>query len=211
MHEHSDTTFIRRQALYICACAHYCLVVRNSVTGNSIMATTGGSSGGSAHNRLRQQVMNTTSLLLQAVDNLEQQRSTPGRGSSSSSNFLDSNPNQSSSVSISGTPHQVARVFSKSGRIFKSARLFQPARFFFQPARFFKPCSQATGQATSCSRVMVSSNYWVPVLLLIILLLHPLNVLQSPPNTLHCKLTTAVKHVEETECIQLILINPSAI
>ena len=115
MHEHSDTTFIRRQALYICACAHYCLVVRNSVIGNSIMASTGGSSGGSAHNRLRQQVMNTTSLLLQAVDNLHQQRSTPGRGSSSSSNVLDSDPNQSSSVSISGTPHQVESFPNRVG------------------------------------------------------------------------------------------------
>ena len=70
--------------------------------------------------------MNTTSLLLQAVDNLEQQRSTPGRGSSSSSNVLDSNPNQSSSVSISGTPHQVESFPNRVGSSNRQGSSNQP-------------------------------------------------------------------------------------
>ena len=81
------------------------------IAGNLIMAGTGGSSGGSAHNRLRQQVMNTTSLL---VDNLEQQRDTPGRGSSSSLNVLESNPRRSSSVSNSGTPNRYSNQLGTS-------------------------------------------------------------------------------------------------
>ena len=76
-----------------------------------------GTSGGSAHNRLRQQVMNTTSLLPQAVDNLEQQRDTPGRGSSSSSNVLESNPRRSSSVSNSGTPNRYSNQLGTSFNI----------------------------------------------------------------------------------------------
>ena len=64
--------------------------------------------------RLRQQVMNTTSLLLQAVDNLEQQRDTPGRGSSSSSNVLESNLRRSSSVSNSGTPNRYSNQLGTS-------------------------------------------------------------------------------------------------
>ena len=58
--------------------------------------------------------MNTTSLLLQAVDNLEQQRDTPGRGSSSSSNVLESNPRRSSSVSNSGTPNRYSNQLGTS-------------------------------------------------------------------------------------------------
>ena len=81
------------------------------IAGNLIMA---GTSGGSAHNRLSQQVMNTTSLLPQAVDNLEQQRDTPGRGSSSSSNVLESNPRRSFSVSNSGTPNRYSNQLGTS-------------------------------------------------------------------------------------------------
>ena len=48
------------------------------------------------------------------MDNLEQQRDTPGRGSSSSSNVLESNPRRSSSVSNSGTPNRYSNQLGTS-------------------------------------------------------------------------------------------------